>query len=613
MSDIIQILPDNIANQIAAGEVVQRPASAVKEMLENAIDAGSTHIQLIIKDAGRTLIQVIDNGCGMSPTDARLCFERHATSKIRQAQDLFLIRTMGFRGEALASIAAVAQVELKTRRHDDEIGSCITIEGSDIKEQNECACAVGTSIAVKNLFFNVPARRNFLKTNAVEFKHIEEEFFRIALIHTNIAFTFYNNDKMIYQLMAGNMHQRITALFGNSYKERLNPVEENTQDVQIKGYICKPEFSKKTRGEQYMFVNNRFCKSYYFNNAIEKAFSDLLPEKTYPSYFINLTVDPAKIDVNIHPTKTEIKFLDEVIIYAILKSAVKKTLGQYTLSTEIEFNTVEGLDLNPAPAPRGYIPPSPTIRVNADYNPFKSNSNSFSDYSSSSTSKAWENFFEMSNAVDVDERSEETSQQALFVESDKTDDHDIEINTSGVVQVLNQYIVSTISSGLLIIDQQRAHERILYEHYSRQTIKDTASQQILFPVQCCFSAADAEIISEILPDLRDMGFEMNTLGNTVFVATAIPAEVKDSEVQTLLNEIVEDYKNSLMQKFADKQQSIALSMAKRLAVRNGKKLKQEEMQNIIAQLFSCKMPNMSPFGKKTMIIMKENDLTEKFK
>ncbi len=613
MSDIIQILPDNIANQIAAGEVVQRPASAVKEMLENAIDAGATHIQLIIKDAGRALIQVIDNGCGMSPTDARLCFERHATSKIRQAQDLFLIRTMGFRGEALASIAAVAQVELKTRRYADEVGTCVTIEGSDVREQCECACAVGTSIAVKNLFFNVPARRNFLKTNTVEFKHIEEEFFRIALIHTNVAFTFYNNDKMIYQLMVGNLHQRITALFGNSYKERLNPVEENTQDVQIKGYICKPEFSKKTRGEQYMFVNNRFCKSYYFNNAIEKAFSDLLPEKTYPSYFINLTVDPGKIDVNIHPTKTEIKFLDEVIIYAILKSAVKKTLGQYTLSTEIEFNTIEGLDLNPAPAPRGYVPPSPSVKVNPNYNPFKTSA--FTDYSQVSN-KAWENFFEPSNAAGNSNHciiDDDATQQELFEKQEKADDCDVEINYSGVVQVLNQYIVSAISSGLLIIDQQRAHERILYEHYSQQSIKETASQQILFPVQCSFSAADAEIISEILPDLRDMGFEMNTLGNTVFVATAIPAEVKESEVQTLLNEIVEDYKNSLMQKFVDKQKSVALSMAKRLAVRNGKKLKQEEMQNIIAQLFSCKVPNVSPFGKKTMIIMKDNDLTEKFK
>lgn len=606
MSDIIQILPDHIANQIAAGEVVQRPASAVKELVENAIDAGATHIQLIIKDAGRTLIQVIDNGCGMSTTDARLCFERHATSKIRQANDLFTIRTMGFRGEALASIAAVAQVELKTKRDTDEVGTCINIEGSEIKDQQQCACQTGTSIAVKNLFFNVPARRNFLKTNSVEFKHIEEEFFRTALIHTNISFTFYNNDKLIYQLQSCNFHQRITALFGNNYKERLHPVEESTKEVKIKGYICKPEFAKKTRGEQYMFVNNRFCKSFYFNNAIEKAFSDLLPEKTYPSYFINLEIDPALIDVNIHPTKTEVKFIDEVIIYAVLRSAVKKTLGQYSLSTEIEFNTIEGLDLNPAPAPRGYIAPEPTVKVNTNYNPFSSNNTP--SYREPKSNRQWENFFDISN-----ETIEAPKQETLFEAETNTEEPNIEISTSSVVQVFNQYIVSNLGSGLLIIDQQRAHERILYEYYMGQTDKEIVSQQLMFPVQCSFSTADAEIIVEISNVLEEMGFRLNRLGNTVFVVTATPTDMNDDEIQTKLNEIVDDYKNSLMQKFNDKQQSVAMSIAKRLAVKNGKKLKQEEMQNIIAQLFSCRLPNVSPFGKKTMTIMKENELSEKFK
>lgn len=618
MSDIIQLLPDSVANQIAAGEVVQRPASAVKELLENAIDAGAKQIKLIIKDAGRTLIQVIDDGCGMSDTDARLCFERHATSKIREAQDLFVIRTMGFRGEALASIAAVAQVELKTKMKDNELGTSIVIEGSEIKEQSVCQCSNGTSIAVKNLFFNIPARRNFLKSNPIEFKHIEEEFFRVALIHTNIGFSFYNNDKLIYQLEASNLHQRITGLFGNSYKQRLHPVEEQTEQVKIRGYVCKPEYSKKTRSEQYMFVNNRFIKNFYFNNAIEKAYADLLPEKCYPSFFINLEVDSSRIDVNIHPTKTEVKFLDEVIIYAVLRSAVKKTLGQYSLATEFEFNTIEGLDLNPAPAPKGYIPPQPTISVNTAFNPFDSAGScktSYNTYSEPRQNNArWENFFEISN--EQDNNIADTTPAGTTVTETLWDDDGNDnavANTSSAIQVLSRYIVSNISSGLLVIDQQRAHERILYERFSKQRTKDIVSQQLMFPSQCSFSAADAEILTEIMPELRDMGFEMNTLGTTVFVITAIPADMDNADIQSCLDEIVTDYKNSLMQKFSDKQQTVALAMAKRLAIRNGTKLKQEEMQSIIAQLFSCSIPNLSPFGKKTMIIMKENDLTDKFK
>ncbi|MBR7168708.1 MAG: DNA mismatch repair endonuclease MutL [Bacteroidales bacterium] len=618
MSDIIHLLPDSVANQIAAGEVVQRPASAVKELLENAIDAGAKQIKLIIKDAGRTLIQVIDDGCGMSDTDARLCFERHATSKIRSAQDLFVIRTMGFRGEALASIAAVAQVELKTKMRDNELGTSIVIEGSEIKEQSVCRCNNGTSIAVKNLFFNIPARRSFLKSNSIELKHIEEEFFRVALIHTDVAFSFYSNDKLIYQLESSNLHQRITGLFGNNYKQRLHPVEEQTEQVKIRGYVCKPEFSKKTRGEQYMFVNNRFIKNFYFNNAIEKAYADLLPEKTYPSFFINMEVDSSRIDVNIHPTKTEVKFLDEVIIYAVLRAAVKRTLGQYSLATEFEFDTVEGMDLNPAPAPKGYIPPAPTITVNTNFNPFENTSyKKATAYSEPPYDKGnkWENFFEISNEkAEVSTYTVESNmeQETLF-ETETTESDTTTHNTSTTIQVLNRYIVSTISSGLLVVDQQRAHERILYERFISHSGKECISQQIMFPIQCSFSAADAEIISEIMPELKDMGFEMNPLGNTVFVITAIPAEINDGEVQNMLDEMVEDYKNSLMQKFNDKEQSIALSMAKQLAVKKGTKLKQEEMQNIIAQLFSCKIPNTSPFGKKTMIIMKDNDLTEKFK
>ena len=628
MSDIIQLLPDSVANQIAAGEVVQRPASAVKELLENAIDAGATQVKLIIKDAGRTLIQVIDNGCGMSDTDARLCFERHATSKIRQAHDLFVIRTMGFRGEALPSIASVAQVELKTKMANAELGTCIIIEGSEIKEQTACQCANGTSIAVKNLFFNIPARRSFLKTNAIEFKHIEEEFIRVALIHTHVSFSLYNNDKLMYQLDSSNLHQRITGLFGASYKQRLHPVEETTEQVKIRGYVCKAEFSKKSRSEQYMFVNNRFIKNFYLNNAIEKAYSDLLPEKTFPSYFINLEVDASRIDVNIHPTKTEVKFLDEVIIYAVLRSAVKRTLGQYSLATEFEFNTIDGLDLNPAPAPKGYVPNEPTISVDTAYNPFSSSekkekptrmgSGMPNTYNDPTPTRAmeWEKFFEISNeAADEAEPLDmpPPANESLFQDDEEASDADIQSLSTNVIQVFNRYIVSNISSGLVVIDQQMAHERILYETYCQQAATETASQQLMFPVQCSFSPADAEIINEITHELKTIGFDINPLGKTTFVVSAIPSTMDDSHTQAVLDDILNDYKNSMMQKFSDKHHSIALSMAKQGAIKNGKKLKQEEMQNIVAQLFSCKIPNLSPSGKKTMIILKETDLLENFK
>ncbi len=627
MPDIIQLLTDSVANQIAAGEVVQRPASAVKELLENAIDAGATQIQLIIKDAGRTLLQIVDNGCGMTETDARLCFERHATSKIRSAQDLFLIRTMGFRGEALASIAAVSQVELKTKMYDAELGTYIRIEGSEVKEQNVCSCNNGTSIAVKNLFYNIPARRNFLKSNAIEFGHIEEEFKRIALIHTHVAFSLYHNDKLLYQLEASNMHQRIVGLFGTNYKQRLHPVEEATEQVKIKGYVCKPEFSRKSRGEQYLFVNNRFVKNYYLNNAIEKAYADLLPEKCYPSYFINLEVDPSRIDVNIHPTKTEVKFLDEVILYAVLRSAVKKTLGQYSLATEFEFDTLEGIDLNPAPAPKGYIPKEPTVTINTNYNPFepKYRDNTFSGKnpaggpsSTKQKNEHWDRFFEISNEADPQKNySEEIlvpvtehKEEKLFQD---IPEENLDSCRATAIQVQNRYIVSNITSGLLLIDQQYAHERILFEKLMHQSHEPICSQQLLFPIQCSFSPGDAEIIAELTPEIKKMGFEVSSLGKNTWVITAVPATMNEDAVQSALEEIVSDYKSSLMHKFSDKNQCVASSLARQMAIRNGKKLKQEEMQSIVAQLFMCKIPNVSPSGKKTMVIFKESDLLEKFK
>ena len=367
--DIINILPDSVANQIAAGEVVDRPAGAVKELLENSMDAGATQIDLVVKDAGRTLIQVIDNGSGMSDSDARLCFERHATSKIHHADDLFALHTMGFRGEALASIAAIAQVELRTRQHDSELGTQVIIEGSHIVSQQPTVCPAGTSLSVKNLFFNVPARRNFLKKDSVEFSHIEEVFRRVTLIHYDLGFTLTSNGKVVYDLKAGTLLQRIAGLYGNAYKERMFGVEEETDLVKIRGFVSRPEYNRRTRGEQYIFVNGRFIKHPALSAAVERAYGDLLPDHCYPSYFIGLTVDPSKIDINIHPTKTEMKFVYEHALFAILRSAVKRSLGQFSLATELSFDTPE--EFNLPPAPKGYVPPAPLLKFDPDYNPFR--------------------------------------------------------------------------------------------------------------------------------------------------------------------------------------------------------------------------------------------------
>lgn len=631
MSDIIQLLPDSIANQIAAGEVVQRPASAVKELLENALDAGATNVQLIIKDGGRTLIQVIDNGCGMSDTDARLCFERHATSKIRKADDLFAIRTMGFRGEALASIAAVARVEMKTKMHDRELGTSILIEGSEVKSQDPCQTANGTSISVKDLFFNIPARRNFLKSDSVELGHIEEEFRRVALVNIHSGFTFYSNGKLLYKMEPSSIHQRIVAIFGNSYRQRLCPVEENTDIVKIKGYVCKAEFAKKTRGEQYLFVNKRFIKNYYLGNAIEKAFAQLLPDKNYPSYFIDLEVDPSRIDVNIHPTKTEVKFLDERYLYPILQSAVKRALGQFSVGNELEFNHIEGLDF--APKPAGYVPEMPGISIVPGYNPFDEGGGrdakdihfpSFGTHpvSSGKTSQKtsdWEKFYEIANGGDTEfsrptgADNASSDDDLLFRDGDTEDSNEETSMPAYAFQVNRHFIVSELRSGLLIIDQQRATERIMYERYLNRPGANTASQTLMFPHNSAFSAADSEILAELIPEIKNIGFEINALGKNSFVVSAIPSDMPESEIEPVLEQIIADYKCNLMQKNTSKNETVALAMARRMSVKTGKILLQEEMQHIIAELFTCSVPDVSPSGKKIMTIMNENDLTEKLR
>ena len=626
MSDIIQLLPDSIANQIAAGEVVQRPASAVKELLENAIDSGATNIQLIIKDGGRTLIQVIDNGCGMSDTDARLCFERHATSKIRKADDLFAIRTMGFRGEALASIAAVARVELKTKTFDNELGTCVIIEGSDVKEQQPCQTANGTSISVKDLFFNIPARRNFLKSDNVEMGHIEDEFRRVALVNTSVGFTLYNNGKLLYKMDPSTLHERIAALFGNNYRQRLFPVEENTDIVKLKGYICKAEFAKKTRGEQYLFVNKRFIKNYYLNNAIEKAYADMLPEKNFPSYFIDLEVDPSRIDINIHPTKTEVKFLDEHAIYSILKAAAKKSLGQFTFGHELDFNPLDGLNEIPVDKDN-YTPKAPNISINPNFNPFESQHRSENSgkslsantsHSASKNNNDWQRFFEITNentlnnpSQNIEIETTETIESKLFDESpldEKTSE-----TTTNAIQIGRRFIACEVRTGLLLINQQRATERIIYDRLMANDMKNHASQTLLFPINCNFSPSDSEILNEIDDEIKHFGFRIDKLSPNNFVVTAAPADLGDENVQETLELIISDYKSNLLQQSYTRPQSVALSLARRLSTKEGTTLQPQEMQNIVKQLFECAIPDQSPSGKRTMNIININELSEKLK
>lgn len=587
--DIINILPDSVANQIAAGEVVDRPASAVKELLENAMDAGATQVDLVVKDAGRTLIQVIDNGCGMSDSDARLCFERHATSKIHRSDDLFAIQTMGFRGEALASIAAIAQVELRTRLHDSELGTQVVIEGSQIVSQQPTACPPGTSIAMKNLFFNVPARRNFLKKDSVEMSHIEEVFRRVTLIHYDLGFSLTSNGKMLYDLKAGSMLQRISQLYGNPYKERFYNVEEETDLLKIKGFVGKPEYARKTRGEQYLFVNGRFIKHPALSAAVERAYEGLLPEHSYPSYFIGLTVDPSRIDINIHPTKTEVKFVDEHAMFAILRSAVKKSLGQFTLATELEFNTPP--EFNIPPAPKGYMPPAPKISYNPNYNPFHPTP--------------------VQTHLHLEKNITDTKDLNDIKDINGPESFDAAGTTkpTSCLQLQNRYIVTTLSSGLAVIDQQRAHERVLFDRLSQhQSQNANLSQTLLFPVNCTFTPADAELFSELLPDLREYGFAIDAMGQCTFVVSATPPDLKEGELQECFDRMLTDYKCSTLQKYNNRSQSLCSSLARQMAVKPGKTLSPEEMQQLVADLFACPLADTSPSGKKIITIVKPEEL-----
>ncbi|MCX6230495.1 MAG: DNA mismatch repair endonuclease MutL [Bacteroidetes bacterium] len=615
MPDIIHLLPDSVANQIAAGEVIQRPASVVKELMENALDAGATYIQLIVKDAGKTLIQLIDNGSGMSDTDARLSFERHATSKISQANDLFSIRTMGFRGEALASIAAIAHVELKSKLSDATLGTQLIIEGSEVKSQQACQTAVGTSISVKNLFFNVPARRNFLKSDMLEANHILEEFYRLVLIHPEIAFSYHHNGKLIHQLDKSNLKQRIVNVFGKSYAERLIPVEQENTVARFSGFIGKPEFARKTRGEQYFFVNHRFFKHNYFHHAVDNAFQDILPEKAYPTYFINFDIDPKEIDINIHPTKTEIKFQDEKMMYAMLRSVVKQSIGKFSISPSIDFEVEQSLNL--VPPPKGYEVKLPSIKINPDFNPFDDkNKRTYTPPEKTEreirNQQNWERLF--------DDKKADTAMYTPKAEPEQAKLHnEMETSAEPVVnyaffQLQHRYIITSIKSGLVIIDQQAAHERILYEDFVECIEQHNGvSQQQLFPQTIVFTPSDGELIKEMKTELLSLGFDINDSGSNTFIVNGIPANMADEDIKGIIEGMLENFRMNLLSLKVDKKINLALSMARNMAIKPGKPLMQEEMQHLIDRLFACKMPYQSPSGKKVLVSVTLEDISAKFK
>jgi DNA mismatch repair protein MutL len=612
MPDIIQLLPDSVANQIAAGEVVQRPASAVKELLENAIDAKAKEISLVIKNAGKTLIRVIDNGIGMTETDARLCLERHATSKIKKAEDLFALSTMGFRGEAVPSIAAISQMEIKTKPENQDLGSHIVLEGSDVKSQELCQTAKGTSISVKNLFFNVPARRNFLKSNPVEVKHIIEEFIRVAMIHPHVAMNMDNDSSEVYRLPSGSFRQRIVTIFGTKYNQRLVPVEETTDIVKVTGFIGKPEFAKKTRGEQYFFVNNRFIKSPYLNHAIQKAYEELLPSDQYASYFLQMELDPAKIDINIHPTKTEVKFEEERAIYAIIRTAVRQALGKFNIAPSIDFEQENSFNV-PA-LKKGESVQMPNIEVNPNFNPFESDkqlkqsSVSFPFQREDKPLVNWEKLYENNSS------HEEQVENSTIPSEANTEIIGKEISDRKVIQLHRKYILSHIKSGYIIIDQQRAHERVLIEKLSTELASSNInSQQLLFPEEIDFSASDFELVLSLLEEIRSLGFDLNQFGKKSIIVNGIPTGGDSQNAKTLIESMLEEFKENLQELKNKPKINLVNSLAKSMSIKSGISLKEVEMQNLIDELFASEMPYNLPNGKPIIITYSLDDLEKKFK
>jgi len=620
MSDIIQLLPDSIANQIAAGEVIQRPASAVKELLENAIDAGATQIQLILKDAGKLLIQVIDNGQGMSETDARMSFERHATSKIKNADDLFALTTMGFRGEALASIAAIAQVEIKTRKADMELGTKIVIEGSVVISQEPCQCQVGTSFSLKNLFFNVPVRRNFLKSNSVENRHIVDEFSRVALANPQVFFSLHHNENEVFHLLPGNLRQRIVGILGANGNKKLVPISEETDVVKISGFVSKPEFAKRSRGEQFFFVNNRFIKSGYLHHAVMNAYDGLLPDDSFPLYVIFMEMDPKIIDVNVHPTKQEIKFEDEKIIYNYLRVAARHALGQYSITPTLDFEQDPSITKAyiKAEAPKA----KPTAKMHWDPSSNKANGITSTQRPTRTNSlesnnlQNWEKLYKGLENIDMPRPVEQVMGDMTTIKSQWDQEeliHEEKRSTSRAFQIHNTYIISPIKSGYLLIDQQAAHERILYEKYLYSLSQQQQhTQTMMFPINIPLSVQDSEVLKEILPEINKMGFDVQEFGKNTFVLQGLPAECSESvNAEQLIQTLVEQQREN-RELNSDIKTTVAGSLARSTTIKRGTRLDEQEVQTLIDELFGCEMPYANPWGRKCFITYDMDDLKRQF-
>ena len=598
MSNLIKLLPDHVANQIAAGEVVQRPSSVVKELLENSIDSGAKKISLLIKEAGRTLIQVVDNGSGMSEKDAVICFERHSTSKITNAADLFNLSTKGFRGEALASIAAISHTELITKNESSDIGTFIKIEGNKIIQNKSIVSNIGSSISVKNLFYNVPARRNFLKSDNVEVRHIINEFHRVALAHPEIHFEFDNNDLQLFSLPISNIRQRIVNIFGSKSNEKLVPVDETTEVLKLSGFIFKPEFSKKSRGEQFFFVNNRYIKNAYLNHAVNSAFEGLINSGYNASYFLFLEVDPKRIDINIHPTKTEIKFDDDHTIYAILRSAIKHSLGQFNISPVLDFDRDKNLDI---PYKYTSMPASANLEVEVDrnYNPFKKNNS------------------ELKSQINTQDFAKE--EELVYSSLSENLNSQLDVSDSlkdskpTVFQLRNKYLVNKIKSGLVIINQNRAHQRILYENFLKYiTVQGNESQKLLYPIEVHLSIKEIAIIDNFKTQLNNSGFLFDTVNNETLSFSSLPASIEESNIESIIRQLLDNISNEIPDDNFSQTDMISKSLAKSMSIKNGQNLNPNEMEYIVNGLFACKEPNISPFNKRTYITLTSEDLDTKF-
>lgn len=598
MSDIIQLLPDSVANQIAAGEVIQRPASVIKELVENAVDAGAKSIQVLITDAGRTAMQVIDDGKGMSETDARLSFERHATSKIKNASDLFALRTMGFRGEALASIAAVAQIELKTRQPMEEVGTHLSISGSRFMGQEPCSCPVGSNFLVENLFYNVPARRKFLKSNSTELTNIVVAFERIALVYPDIAFTLYSNGAEMLNLKAGGLRQRIADVFGKKMDQDLIPVEVETTMCKIKGFVGKPEASRKKGAQQFFFVNGRYMKHPYFNKAVMASFERLVPVGEQVPYFIYFTVNPEDIDVNIHPTKTEIKFENEQAIWQILAAAVKESIGVFNDVPSIDFD-VQGQPDIPVFDHTSKAAVAPKVEYNPHYNPFKESA----PVLMSRPVQNWEELYENLQPEPAQDEGD------IFSSSMVTNDNIIEEKSPVHYQYKGKYIMTAVKSGLMIIDQYRAHVRILYEKYLRQLEQKKGDpQKVLFPEVIQLAADEAVVLETVINEMGDMGFELNTLGGNSFAVNAIPSGLEGINVERLIHDMLATAKEKGAGVKESVNHKLALSLARHAAVPQGQVLSNQEMESIVNELFACENVNYTPDGKNVLCILKQQEI-----